>query len=147
MLSTDGMQRNSFEYACYNHRGFDLGNHFSEHMGFELDWSKYPSREKQFFFLTKYIMIVHPPQLTTECSLFSPSFLRYLEAYLDRSPTEWEVDEAYVEANKYTLASHLHWGIWGLAQAKISDIDYDFFAYALRRLTRYVRTKEALFAL
>lgn len=57
------------------------------------------------------------------------------------------MESAYVEANKYTLASHLYWGIWGLAQAKISDIDYDFFAYALRRLQRYSLTKDYLFAL
>ena len=44
----------SFEYACYNHRGWDLGNHFCEHTGFDLDWTKFPSREKQMFFLTRY---------------------------------------------------------------------------------------------
>ena len=72
---------------------------------------------------------------------------RYLEAFLERQPTELELERAYVEANKFTLASHLYWGIWGLAQAKVSDIDYDFFQYSLRRLTMYAKTKAALYAL
>jgi ethanolamine kinase len=85
-------------------------------------------------------------------SLRSYSFIvfwhaRYLEAFLGREPTELEVARAHVEANKFTLASHLYWGIWGLAQAKVSDIDYDFFQYALRRLTMYARTKADLLAL
>ncbi|ELR11514.1 GmCK3p, putative [Acanthamoeba castellanii str. Neff] len=104
--------------------GWDLGNHFCEHTGFDLDWTKFPSREKQMFFLT-----------------------RYLEAFLERQPTELELERAYVEANKFTLASHLYWGIWGLAQAKVSDIDYDFFQYSLRRLTMYTKTKAALYTL
>jgi ethanolamine kinase len=49
----------SFEYACYNHRGWDLGNHFCEHTGFDLDWTKFPSREKQMFFLTRYATHTH----------------------------------------------------------------------------------------
>jgi hypothetical protein len=80
--------------------------------------------------------------LTLDCIV-----TRYLEAYLEREPTELELERAYVEANKFTLASHLYWGIWGLAQAKVSDIDYDFFQYALRRLTMYAKTKAALYAL
>jgi phosphoribosylformylglycinamidine synthase PurS subunit len=41
-------------------------------------------------------------------------------------------------------------GVDGVAsgrQGKVSDIDYDFFQYSLRRLTMYAKTKAALYAL
>jgi len=112
-----------FEYACYNYRGWDLGNHFCEYTGFDLDWSKFPSQEKQRFFLTQY-----------------------LSNLLERVPTEREVQKALVESIKFTLVSHLYWGIWGLAQTKVSDIDYDFFHYSLRRLRMYQTTKPRIIA-
>ncbi|KAL6080115.1 Choline kinase 1 [Balamuthia mandrillaris] len=65
----------------------------------------------------------------------------------DDHPTQEEVEELYLKVNKFTLASNLFWGCWGLAQAKLCEIDFDYFGYALKRLTRYVETKELLLAM
>lgn len=34
-----------YEYAAFNFRGFDIGNHFNEYGGLALDFTKYPTRE------------------------------------------------------------------------------------------------------
>ncbi|ORZ09005.1 kinase-like domain-containing protein [Absidia repens] len=44
-----------YEYGCYAFRGFDIGNHFNEHCGFEFDYSKYPSKSFQFEWLRWYL--------------------------------------------------------------------------------------------
>lgn len=80
----------------------------------------------------------------TPLTLHPVCLYRYLSNFLEREPTEGEVRKALVESNKFTLVSHLYWGIWGLVQTKVSDIDYDFFHYALRRLRMYQRTKPHL---
>ena len=86
-----------FEYGCYNYRGFDLGNHFNEWAGFDCEYWRYPDDAQQRAFLAAYAGGEAGP---------AP------EAH---SP---EVDALVVEANVFSLASHLYWGIWALIQAK-----------------------------
>ena len=88
-----------FEYGCYNYRGFDLGNHFNEWAGFDCDYRRYPDDAQQRAFLAAYAAGEGgaPP---------------------DPAPASPEVDALVVEANVFSLASHLYWGIWALIQAK-----------------------------
>lgn len=109
-----------FEYAGYNSRGFDLGNHFNEYAGFDVDWSLFPNEERMQWFIS-----------------------HYLETYLGRLPTEREVTHLCQEALAYSLVSHLFWGLWALMQAKESSIDFDFFNYSIKRLQRYCDTKSS----
>lgn len=61
-----------FEYASYNPRGFDIGNHFNEYagmisvlilvntililyLGFGPDYTLYPDKESQYRFLRHYL--------------------------------------------------------------------------------------------
>ena len=44
-----------FEYAGYNSRGFDLGNHFNEYAGFDVDWSLFPNEERMQWFISHYL--------------------------------------------------------------------------------------------
>jgi thiamine kinase-like enzyme len=44
-----------YEYGCYAFRGFDIGNHFNEHCGFECDYSKYPNKAFQLQWLEWYL--------------------------------------------------------------------------------------------
>uniref|UniRef100_K3WNK0 Choline kinase N-terminal domain-containing protein n=1 Tax=Globisporangium ultimum (strain ATCC 200006 / CBS 805.95 / DAOM BR144) TaxID=431595 RepID=K3WNK0_GLOUD len=105
-----------FEYTSYNPRGYDLGNHFCEwaydyhktinpHLG---DFSKYPTAEQQREFCRAYLSGEHG----------------------DVAYTEEDVEVLRKEANSYSLASHLFWGLWGFIQAVQSEIDFDFLAYA-----------------
>jgi choline/ethanolamine kinase len=53
-----------YEYASYNHRGFDFGNHFCEWAMrnnsddfpfFSYDMTKYPNKEQQLNFISSYL--------------------------------------------------------------------------------------------
>jgi ethanolamine kinase len=85
-----------FEYGCYNYRGFDLGNHFNEWAGFDCEYWRYPADTQQRAFLAAYAGGDVPAAETD-----SPA-----------------VDALVIEANVFSLASHLYWGIWALIQAK-----------------------------
>ena len=41
------------------------------------------------------------------------------------------------EVRRWAPVSHLFWGIWGLIQATISDIDFDYVEYAHNRISKY----------
>ncbi|CAI5729557.1 unnamed protein product [Peronospora destructor] len=105
-----------FEYTSYNPRGYDLGNHFCEwaydyhktvnaHLG---DFNKYPTEEEQRNFCRAYL------------------------AGKDSDGSdvnEHEITKLRLEANTYSLASHMFWALWGYIQASQSEIDFDFLAY------------------
>ncbi|KAG0236045.1 hypothetical protein BGW42_004153 [Actinomortierella wolfii] len=52
------------------------------------------------------------------------------------------LDSMYKEVNKFALTSHIMWGLWGLAQAPQSEIEFDYFEYALQRLTEFRRRRD-----
>ena len=110
-----------FEYSSWNYQAFDLANHIGEWCGVYMDWSKYPSRDEQDFFLRTY-----------------------LEKYNGCKPTDEEVDLLYDVVNKFQLATNLLWSIWGFVDASLSKIDWDYLDYAFMRLERYYKLKEIL---
>ncbi|KAL1920604.1 uncharacterized protein VTP21DRAFT_981 [Calcarisporiella thermophila] len=111
------------EYASYSFRGFDIGNHFNEYAGFDCDYSRYPSKETQLLWLSQYLSAYHP----------------------DQAVDMKELEELYAEVDAFSLASHLYWCLWALAQAKISDIDFDYLGYAVLRFNEYLRRKAEVF--
>ncbi|XVE68428.1 hypothetical protein DITRI_Ditri09bG0067800 [Diplodiscus trichospermus] len=86
-----------YEYASYNPVAYDIANHFCEMAAdyhtetpHVMDYSKYPGLEEQ---------------------------LRFLRIYLDSSgkeARETELEQLLQDVEKYTLASHLTWGLWGI---------------------------------
>ncbi|EAL70370.1 hypothetical protein ACTFIW_005219 [Dictyostelium discoideum] len=108
-----------FEYANYNFRGLELGNHFNEYAGFGPDYSLYPNKESQIHFLTDY----HRSLFKTE-------------------PTQDELEKLYIESNQFSLASHLYWGFWAIVQAMNSQIDFDYLEYGKARFDRYYETRD-----
>lgn len=52
-----------------------------------------------------------------------------------------EVQQAVVA---HIPLSHLHWGLWGLIQAKQSSVDFDFEGYAAQRLEQFLYTARAV---
>ncbi|KAI8610958.1 choline/ethanolamine kinase [Chytriomyces sp. MP71] len=114
-----------YEYGSYNPRGFDIGNHFCEHAGFDCEWDLYPSADFQRVWLRKY-----------------------LETASRGMPvSDEEVSRLYAEVNKYALAAHLYWSIWALFQAENSDLDFDYVEYSKLRLDEYFRRKADFLAL
>ncbi|KAJ2721064.1 hypothetical protein GGI07_004207 [Coemansia sp. Benny D115] len=111
-----------YEYATYNYRGFDIANHFNEYAGFECDYSRYPKKENQLAWFKVYL-----DQLS-----------------MDSSPEELE--KMYREVSFFQLGSHAYWGIWGLVQAHVSDIDFPYMDYAKMRFEQYYKIKKQLLA-
>ncbi|EFA80944.1 ethanolamine kinase B [Heterostelium album PN500] len=112
-----------FEYSGYNYRGFDIGNFFCEFSGLDLDYTRYPKMNVQKEFINYY-----------------------LSANGDQ-PTEEEIHELYIEANHFTLGSHLMWGFWGIVQNFNSTIEFDYIGYALKRFQQYDLVKKKVYNL
>lgn len=109
-----------YEYASYNAVAYDIANHFCEmaadyhtetpHI---LDYSKYPGLQERE---------------------------RFLRIYLTASgnqPKDFEVEQLLQEVEKYTLASHILWALWGLISDHVNDIDFDYIEYARQRFQAY----------
>ncbi|KAI3981544.1 hypothetical protein MKX01_007464 [Papaver californicum] len=116
-----------YEYASYNPVAYDLANHFCEmaadyhsetpHI---LDFNKYPDLEER---------------------------KRFTRAYLSSSgdePADVDVDALVEDVEKYTLASHLVWGLWGIISEHVNDIDFDYMEYAKQRFQQYQLRKAKL---
>ncbi|XP_069753849.1 ethanolamine kinase 1-like isoform X3 [Narcine bancroftii] len=101
-----------YEYAGYNYQAYDIGSHFNEFAGLsELDFSLCPTQEMQFEWLKSYL------EVSKEFSSSEPEV------------TELEVQKLYVQVNKFSLASHIFWGLWGILQSRYSTIDFDFLRF------------------
>ncbi|XP_074264426.1 putative choline kinase 1 isoform X1 [Silene latifolia] len=116
-----------YEYSSYNPVAYDLANHFCEmaanyhsdtpHI---LDYSKYPDQEERG---------------------------RFIYAYLSSSgeePSGSEVEDFLQLVEKYSLANHLFWGLWGIISAYVNKIDFDYKEYARQRFQQYWLRKRQL---
>lgn len=113
-----------FEYGSYNYRGYDIGNHFNEFAGYECDYSLYPSKDEQYHFFRHYLMPDKPQEVSDK-----------------------DLEALYIETNTYMLASHLFWALWGLIQAKMSPINFDYMEYFFLRYNEFKRQKQSAISL
>ncbi|KAK6332922.1 hypothetical protein TWF696_002939 [Orbilia brochopaga] len=115
-----------YEYAIPTERAFDIANHFSEWTGFDCDYNLIPK------------------------STARRSFIRsYLESFHSFKNGSAKVDDAEVqivmdEVDSFRGIPGFYWGIWALIQATISQIDFDYAAYAELRLGEYSDWKAAV---
>ncbi|KAJ7524142.1 hypothetical protein O6H91_18G079900 [Diphasiastrum complanatum] len=113
-----------YEYATYNPIAFDIANHFCEMT------ANYHSETPHLLDQSKY------PDFEEQC--------RFIEAYLQssgESVSQFQVETLVRETDAYSLASHLHWGLWGIISASFSEIDFDFEDYARQRFQQYHEKK------
>lgn len=116
-----------YEYASYNSAAFDIANHFCEmaadyhtdtpHI---LDYGKYPGLEER---------------------------ARFVRMYLSSSgdqPSNDEVERLLQDVEKYTLASHLFWGLWGIISEHVNEIDFEYLEYGRQRFQQYWLRKPEL---
>ncbi|KAJ8760458.1 hypothetical protein K2173_015125 [Erythroxylum novogranatense] len=116
-----------YEYASYNPVAYDLANHFCEMAAdyhsetpHVLDYSKYPGLQERH---------------------------RFVEAYLSsggNQASEDEIEQLLHDTEKYALASHLFWGLWGLISAYVNTLDFDYKEYARQRFEQYWLRKPTL---
>lgn len=125
-----------FEYSSYNYRGFDIGNHFCEwiydytyekYPFFKANFARYPNKKQQIHFISSYL---------TE-------FQHGYENISNEEKSKIE-NEMLNEINRFALASHFFWGLWGIVQAKISSIEFGYMEYAMARFDAYFLQKRKL---
>ncbi|KAJ4846436.1 hypothetical protein Tsubulata_037273 [Turnera subulata] len=59
-------------------------------------------------------------------------------------PSDIEVDQLLEDIEKFTLASHLFWGLWGIISEHVNEIDFDYEEYARQRFDQYWLRRPAL---
>lgn len=127
---TDVISFIDFEYTGLNWMAYDIANHFCEYAGVEeVDYTRYPNKEYQIDWLKSYLE-------------YSQSFSESITEIKEK-----DVERLYVWVQKFSLASHLFWGVWALIQAKYSTISFDFLGYAILRLSEYKQRKKEIFFL
>ncbi|PKU86918.1 probable choline kinase 2 [Dendrobium catenatum] len=109
-----------YEYASFNPIAYDIANHFCEmaadyhtetpHI---LNYNKYPDHEEQKRFVQIYL------------------------SFSGNKPYPLEVENLLASIEKYTLVSHLIWGLWGLISDHVNDTDFDYLEYANQRFHQY----------
>ncbi|KAJ7973999.1 Choline kinase [Quillaja saponaria] len=116
-----------YEYASYNPVAYDIANHFCEMAAnyhsdtpHVLDYSKYPGVEERQRFVHNY--------LSSE----------------GNKPSNAEVEQLVRDIERYTLANHLFWGLWGIISSYVNKIDFDYKEYARQRFQQYWLKKAAL---
>jgi len=112
-----------FEYGSFGNRGFDLGNSFNEWCGFECRGELYPSEAQR---------------------------REFCQMYLGEGAEAGETDRLLLEAEAFSLVSHLFWGAWGILKGLTAEgggEDFDYTAYARRRWEWYLCRKPEVSAL
>lgn len=72
---------------------------------------------------------------------------RFVQTYLSSSgeePDAENVKNLMKSIEKYTLASHLIWGLWGVISEHVNEIDFDYMEYAKQRFEQYRLKKPAV---
>ncbi|CAH9105055.1 unnamed protein product [Cuscuta epithymum] len=116
-----------YEYASYNPIAYDFANHFCEMAAnyhtdtpHVLDYTMYPCREERHRFIRSYL------------------------SSAGNQPIEEEVEKLADIVEKYTLANHLFWGLWGLISAYVNNIGFDYMEYARQRFEQFWMRKPQL---
>ncbi|MCJ1396338.1 hypothetical protein MMC18_009227 [Xylographa bjoerkii] len=124
-----------YEYTTPCPAAFDIANHFAEWGGFDCDYSVLPTRSTRRAFLQEYLLsYYHHLYQASKGSMRTPKIIQPL---LDGSNLNAEIDILMAEVDRFRGIPGLYWGIWALIQATISQIDFDYAAYAPVRLKEY----------
>jgi ethanolamine kinase len=111
-----------YEYATACPAAFDIANHFAEWGGYDCDYTMLPNRTVRRCFLEEYLRTLLGPRQTLKL--------------------EEDVQTLFKEVDDFRGIPGLYWGIWALIQATISQIDFDYAAYAEVRLGEYFAWRE-----
>ncbi|XP_073021083.1 probable choline kinase 3 isoform X2 [Primulina eburnea] len=117
-----------YEYASYNPVAYDIANHFCEMAAnyhtdtpHVLKYSKYPGLEERQRFIRQYL------------------------SDADHEASNTEIEQLVDDVEKYTLANHIFWGLWGIISGYVNHIEFDYMEYARQRLEQYWSRKHGIF--
>lgn len=102
-----------FEYCCYNFVAFDIGNHFCEYAGMDVEKDRFPDHEQQIEFISHYLA-----ERMGDAS------------HVTKEDIDWLQHQILVCA----MLANFYWGVWSIIQARYSTIAFDYCAYAKMRL-------------
>ena len=109
-----------YEYATPAPAAFDIANFFAEWAGPDLEYSWMPSQSDRLAFIEHYVESFRSSSGSSALSQHSG-----------------DVTQLYNQVERFRGVPGLYWGIWGLCQASISEIDFDYIVYAERRHSEY----------
>jgi ethanolamine kinase len=112
-----------YDYVTAAPAAFDVANFFAEWMGPELEHSWIPSKAQRLDFIEHYVRSFREHS-------DGPDNARHADLSKD-------VSHVYEQAELFRGFTGFYWGIWGLIQASISDIDFDYASYAELRHSEY----------
>ena len=117
--ATNELKLIDYEYAGWNARAADIANTFCEHCdmnNLRANYTtQYPSPSQQDTFLQAYWSAMGDEELFEQD----------------------DYHKFHVEIGKHTLISHLGWVVWSIVQSELSDIEFDYLAYARQRMEGY----------
>ena len=137
-----------YEYATPCPSAFDIANHFAEWGGFQCDYTALPTRTTRRKFLREYLhsYFSHVPFSPEESPEGSPKTSPSPSSSASPTsppqiPQEATLDELedwlFAQVDRFRGIPGFYWGIWALIQKEISQIDFDYGAYAELRLGEY----------
>ena len=110
-----------YEYATAAPPAFDIANVFAEWAGPDGELSWMPSQTQRFDFIREYVQ----------------SFRTHSGVHDREMSVQSAVEKLYQQVDLFRGLPGFYWGIWGLIQASISNIDFDYVSYAERRHSEY----------
>lgn len=128
-----------YEYATPSPAAFDIANHFAEWGGFECDFSKLPTKTQRLTFIREYISSYNA-HISAKKGANSGSEM--LRKHWTREQEELETWKLFDEVDVFRGVPGFYWGVWALIQDTISQIDFDYAAYAEIRLGEYWAWRE-----
>ena len=142
----DGVTLIDYEYSAFSYRAFDIGNFFCEFAGFDKSIEEaYPDTSIRQAVITAYF-----DSCSRECQGrgadekdIEGRIFRYWQGLRNTKSPEADaamkciVQEFEKVANQLTLCAHTLWYLWGIVQAEISTVDFDYVEYSRVRLTGY----------
>ncbi|CAL5384277.1 unnamed protein product [Camellia sinensis] len=144
-----------YEYASYNPVAYDLANHFCEMVAnyhsntpHVLNYSVYPGLEERQRFVQVYLSSggrISCPHKLFQIAKYETNMGWFYHS--GNQPSDNEVDQLVHDTEKYTLANHLFWGLWGIISAYVNNIEFDYMEYARQRFEQYWLRKPRLLGL
>ncbi|XP_023943377.2 choline/ethanolamine kinase isoform X6 [Bicyclus anynana] len=128
-----------FEYCAYNHRGFDIANHFQE-------WAYDYTNPKHPFY---YENLDNLPTLEQK-EIFIKEYLKHYHTNLSEDknhvhdPSIDEINQLLNEVEGFTLVTHLLWCLWSIVNASKSQIPFGYWEFALCRKEHYMSLKQEI---
>lgn len=116
-----------YEYSSFNPIAYDIANHFCEMAAnyhsdtpHVLDYTLYPGEGERRRFISTYL------------------------GSTGNATSDKEVERLLKDAESYTLANHIFWGLWGIISGHVNKIEFDYMEYARQRFEQYWLRKPLL---